>query len=97
MSIYSEAAENFAKDLEEELGSNYTIEELLRFQCKDLGLISPSRLNDYGIQKEFSKLLKEQKGKPKGVKLSRMGVQKHLATIHNRGFEGIYLLTRYCK
>lgn len=97
MSVYSEAAENFAKDLEEEFGSDYTIEQLLRFQCQDLGLISPSRLNDYGIRKEFLKLLKDQEGKARKEKLSRMGVQKHLATIHNRSWQGIYLLTCDCK
>ncbi len=92
MSIYEETAINFAKDLEERFGKGYTLEDLLKFQAQEVGLITGKTLSDYSIKNEFKKTLSEQEDKNK--KLSRRKICIDIATRHNRSYEGIYALTR---
>ena len=50
-----DTAEKFAKELENEFGSEYNLEELLKFQSQ-VGLITPKGLGDYDIRNEFIEL-----------------------------------------
>ncbi len=97
MGIYEETAVNFAKDLEEEFGKDYTLEQLLRFQAQEVGLITSKTLNDYSIQKEFEKIWLGQKDLPKKERVSMRKICMNISIRDNRSYEGIYLLARPVK
>jgi hypothetical protein len=94
MGIYEETAVNLAKDLEEEFGKDYTLEQLLRFQAQEVGLITSKTLNDYSIQKEFEKIWLAQKDLPKKDRISNNKICIDIATRHNRSWQGIYILAK---
>lgn len=94
MGVYEEIANDFAKDLENEFGGDYTLEQLLRFQAQRAGLITVKSMGDYLIKKEFNKILAAQQKLPVKDRLSQRKICIDIATRNNRSYEGIYLLIK---
>lgn len=94
MGVYEEIAADFAKDLDIEFGGDYTLEQLLRFQAQNAGLITVKSMGDYLIKKEFNRIFSEQKGLPVKDRLSQRKICIDIATRNNRSYQGIYLLIR---
>jgi len=92
--MYKEAAEKFAKELEEELGSDYTVEELLRYQTK-MGLITPSLLDDYNIKNQFEERQEAQKHLPLKQRKSNTKIADDLAAENNCSLSRIFNIVRY--
>ncbi|RKY66118.1 MAG: hypothetical protein DRP97_08380 [Candidatus Latescibacterota bacterium] len=91
--MYEEAAEIFLKQVRDELGEDYTMEQLLRFQM-DMELITPKTTGDYLLKEEFREILAAQKDKPKKEQLSRRKINDDIAARHNMAYSSVYNLTR---
>jgi len=91
--MYEEAADNFAKELEDQLGKDYTVEDLLRFQM-DLGLITPKTTNDYNVKKKIVRMRSEQKTKPENERLSNQQINDEIACSMNVSYSTVYNMTK---
>ena len=87
--MYEDMAEDFAKDLEAKLGTDYTIEDLLRFQV-DIGLITPTSTGDYNVKKKIKKMREDQKSLPEQERMTNRQINDHIASTMNVSYSTVY-------
>lgn len=91
--MYEDMATSFAKQVEIELGSDYSMEELLRYQMKR-ELITPKTAGDYILREEFTLINEAQVDLPKKEQLSRRKINDDIAARNNIAYSTVYALTR---
>ena len=91
--MYEEAADNFAEELEKNLGKDYSVEDLLRFQM-DIGLITPKTTGDYNVKKKIAQIREYQKQLPEEDRLSNRQINEDIAGSMNLSYTTVYNLTR---
>ena len=91
--MYEEAADNFAKDLENKLGKDYTVEDLLRYQM-DIGLITPKTTSDYNVKKKIVQMREAQKGLPHKERLTNRQINDEIACSMNVSYSTVYNMTK---
>lgn len=91
--MYEEAAQNFAEELENKLGKDYSVEDLLRFQM-DVGLITPKTTGDYNVKKKIAQMREDQKNLPEDERISNRQINEEIAGSMNLSYTTVYNLTR---
>jgi hypothetical protein len=87
--MIKDSAEKFAKEVEKQLGANYNMEDLFRYQL-DIELITPKSLSEFDIRNEFREIKEINDLLPKKERRSNTGIVDDMAASHNCSLSRVF-------
>ena len=91
--MYEKAAAQFAIDVKNELGEDYSFKELLKFQM-DIGILSSKGLDAYNLRSEFTERKEAQALLPKKERQGLTSISNDMAVENNCSYSHMYNIVR---
>lgn len=91
--MYKEAADSFAKEVEENLGSDYDFIDLLKYQM-NIGMLAPKGLCEYNLRNDFIERRHAQVDLPKKEKKTNRQLTDDMAAENNCSFSRMFGIVR---
>lgn len=98
--MYKKAAEKFAKEAENKLGTDFEtpeayMEALLKIQMQE-GMLSPKGLDEYNLRNEFLERKDKQESLPVKERKSNRGITDDMSAENNCSFSRMFSVVRHC-